>query len=165
VICETERLRLRALAEGDAEFVLRLTSDPDFREHIGDKGVRDLDSARRFLRDGTWTNQTKPGHGQFRVEIAGTGEPVGVCGLLYRERLDLHDVGFALLPEHRGRGYALEAARAVVRYARETLGIDKVVGLTDSSNLASIRVLERLGLRYVRTVRMTDDDPGTRLYA
>lgn len=165
MLIETERLRLRELTLGDAEFVFRLVNEPAFRSNIGDKGVRNLDDAKRFILVGPWTNQRKDGYGQFVVELAESGEPVGICGLLYRESLDVTDVGFALLSPYRGRGYAYEAAAAVVDYGRSTLGVDRIVALTSESNLASIRVLEKLGMKLEGIVRMSADDPGTALYS
>lgn len=164
VIAETPRLVIRALAADDAEFVLRLTNEPSFLANIGDKGVRNLNDARRFLRDSPWTNQTKPGYGQFVVEVKDEGRPAGICGLLYRDRLDVTDIGFAFLPEFWGRGLALEAANAVMEYGRSELGVGAVVGLTNESNLPSIRLLEKLGMRFLKMVKMSDEDPGTALY-
>jgi RimJ/RimL family protein N-acetyltransferase len=162
---QTERLRLRELTEDDAEFVVRLVTEPSFMRHIGDKGVRTLEDARRFIRDGPWTNQSRTGHAQLVVELRSDGARVGVCGLLYREALDVSDVGFAILPEHRRRGYALEAATAVIEHGRTALGLDRIVGLTTPDNVASIALLETLGLRFEATVSMAPDDPGTALYS
>jgi RimJ/RimL family protein N-acetyltransferase len=165
MIWETERLRLRRLTVEDAEFVLRLASEPSFLEHIGDKGLRTLEDAERFLRDGYWTCQDKPGYGQFLVELKGSGAPVGVCGLLYREKLRVSDIGFALLPEYWGSGLAFEAASAVLRYGSEELGVERIVGLTTTDNLPSIKLLEKLGMKHERTVKMAEDDPGTEVYS
>lgn len=166
IVAETERLRIRVMTLDDAEFVLRLTNDPTFLSGIGDRGVRTLEDARRFLREGHWIRQRRPGHGQFVVELRETGEPIGVCGLLYRPPLDLTDIGFALLAEHHGRGYAIEAARAVLDYGYDELGLDQIHGLVSRDNPASIRVLEKLGLRFVRMVRMDPDaEVETALYS
>jgi RimJ/RimL family protein N-acetyltransferase len=165
VVIETVRLRLRDITLDDAEFIFRLVNEPSFLMNIGDKGVRDLDDARRFVQEGYWTNQRKPGYGQFLVELREGGVPAGICGLLYREILDLTDVGFAFLPEHWGRGFAFEAAEAVIRYGYSTLKIKKIVALTSPGNLASIRVLQRLGMAYERTVKMSESDPGTTIYS
>ncbi|MCP4897921.1 MAG: GNAT family N-acetyltransferase, partial [bacterium] len=113
MIAETPRLRIRELLVKDAEFVLALVSDPSFIENIGDKGVTDLESARRFILEGPWTRQEKPGHGQFVLELKREGVPIGVCGLLYRKLLDETDIGFALLPRYWRCGYAFEAASAL----------------------------------------------------
>jgi RimJ/RimL family protein N-acetyltransferase len=160
----TERLRLRPLSVDDAAFVLRLVNEPDFLEHIGDKGLRDFVGAKRFLRQGSWTRQELAGHGMLAVEPLIGGEPLGVCGLLHRPALDLSDVGFAFLSTHRGRGYATEAAREVVRYGREQLGLERVHGLVSPANAASIRVLEKLGLQRRGEVRLGEDGRATVLY-
>ncbi len=164
MIVETSRLVIRELTADDAEFILRLTNEPSFVANIGDKGIRDLDDARRFLREGAWTNQPLPGYGQFLVELKEDGAAAGICGLLYRENLDLTDVGFAFLPAYWGRGLALEAARAVMEYGTSKLGVSAIVGLTTKENAPSIRVLEKLGLRFQKMVKMSPDDPGTALY-
>lgn len=164
-IVETPRLRLRKLTVDDAGFVFRLISDPAFLANIGSKGVRSLEDARRFIVEGPWTNQRKTGYGQFVIELKDGGEPIGVCGLLYRDALDVTDIGFAILAHYRRRGLALEAANAVLEYGRSTLGIASIVALTSKENLPSIGVLEKLGMKYERTVKMSDDDPGTALYA
>ncbi|RKX31875.1 MAG: GNAT family N-acetyltransferase [Verrucomicrobia bacterium] len=165
MIVEAPRLRLRELTVDDAEFVFRLVSEPSFLSNIGDKGVRNLDDARQFILEGPWTRQKRHGYGQFLVERKEGGVPIGVCGLIYRESLDVTDVGFAILPEYWKRGFAYEAAEAMVQYGRSTLGIDKIVGLTSEENLASISVLEKLGMKFERIVKMSEDDPGTVLYS
>jgi len=165
MIVETPRLRLRKLTVDDAEFVFRLVNEPSFLSNIGDKGVKNLDGARQFILEGPWTCQKRRGYGQFLVELKEGGVPIGVCGLVYRESLDETDVGFALLPEYWKRGFAYEAADAMLQYGHSTLGIDRIVGLTSEENLASISVLEKLGMNFERIVKMSDDDPGTVLYS
>lgn len=165
MIVQTRRLRLRSLTADDAEFILGLVNHPSFLANIGDKGVRDLDGARRFIVEGPWAAGQPPGHGQFLVERTEDGAPLGVCGVLYRANLDLTDVGCAFLPDYWRCGYATEAALAVVDYARDELGVGTIVALTAEHNVASIGLLEKLGMRYRRTVKMTDDDPGTLVYA
>ena len=164
MILKTERLVLRELNEDDAAFVVRLTNEPSFIANIADKGIRSVADARRFLRDGAWTNQERPGYGQFLVETRESAAAVGICGLLYRASHGLTDVGFAFLPEYWGNGYAVEAAAEMIRYGRNALGVDSIVGLTVPDNTPSIRVLERLGMTFRETLQLADDDPGTAVY-
>lgn len=164
MILATHRLVIRELTVDDATFVLRLTNEPSFIANIADKGIRTLEDARSFLREGNWTNQARPGYGQFLVELKKDASAVGVCGLLYRDQHAMTDIGFAFLPEYWGSGYAVEAARALVDYGHSELGVESIVGLTSSDNAASIRVLEKLGMKFQKTVRMSDDDPGTAVY-
>jgi len=165
LIVETKRLRIRELTVDDAEFIFGLVNEPSFLENIGDKGLRNLEDARRFILEGPWASHREQGYGQFLVELKESGDPVGVCGLLYREALDVSDIGCAFLPKYWRRGYAYESACAVMEYGRSTLGIDRIVGLTSEENAASIKALEKLGMSFERMVKMSDDDPGTALYS
>ena len=165
MITETPRLRIRELTIGDAEFILGLVNEPSFLENIGDKGVRNLEDARQFILEGPWASHRERGYGQFLVELKEGGEAIGVCGLLYREALEVSDIGCAFLPEYWRQGIAYEAACAVMEYGRSTLGIEKIVGLTSEENVASIKALEKLGMSFERMVKMSDDDPGTALYS
>jgi RimJ/RimL family protein N-acetyltransferase len=165
MISETRRLRIRELTTDDAEFILGLVSQPSFLENIGDKGVRNLEDARRFILEGPWASHRDRGYGQFMVELKDSGEPIGVCGILYRDSLDVSDVGCAFLPEYWRRGFAYEAAGAVIDYGRRVLGVETIVGLTSQDNMPSIKLLEKLGMKFEKTVTMSDDDPGTALYS
>ena len=165
MITETPRLKIREITVDDAAFVLELTNDPIVIANIGDKGLRSLADAERFIMEGPWTFQQEPGYGQFVVELKEECIPLGVCGILFREHLKLTDVGFAFLPQYRRLGYAFEAADAVMRYGHSVLCVANIVGLTSQSNPASIKLLEKLGLRFQKTIRMSDDDPGTSVYS
>jgi len=165
MITQTRRTTLRELTPDDAAFILDLVNQPSFLANIGDKGVRTIDDAKRFILDGPWRRGQPEGYGQFLVELKSDRRPIGVCGLLYRERLDVSDVGCAFMPEFWRQGYALETATAVMEYGRSVLGVDKIVGLTAEHNRASIALLGKLGMRFEKTVKMTDDDPGTPLYS
>ena len=165
MIVETKRLILREITVEDAEFVLRLVNEPSFVANIGDKGLRDIDDVRRFILEDYWTNQERSGYGMFMVELKDGGEPIGLCGLLYRKFLDVTDIGFAFLSEYWNRGFAYEAAEAILNYGRFTLGVQKIVGLTAENNLNSINLLKKLGMDFEKIVKMSDDDSGTVLYA
>lgn len=164
-ITETPRLIIRKLNTNDAAFILTLTNEPSFIANIGDKGIRDLAAAERFIRVGVWTNQPRPGYGQFGVALKQSGELIGICGLLFRQNLGLTDIGYALLPSYWGQGYAFEAAEAVLAYGRSTLGLTQIVGLTSKDNIASIRLLQKLGMVFERTVTLSAANPETALYS
>src|SRR5688572_10374518 len=92
----TERLRLRRLTPGDAEFMLRLLNDPSYVRYIGDRGVRTTEEARSYIVSGPLESYSRHGFGLYLVELKETGEPLGICGLLKRESLPDADLGFAL---------------------------------------------------------------------
>ncbi|MGH9802763.1 MAG: GNAT family N-acetyltransferase [Blastocatellia bacterium] len=164
MILETTRVRLRKLSVEDAEFIFRLLNEPSFIQNIGDKGVRSLEDARLYILNGPVASYQKFGFGLWMIEIKDTAEPVGICGLLKRDQLEDVDIGYALLPEFFGKGYAVEAAAAVVGYAAEALGFERVVAIVNSCNQSSIRVLEKIGFEFERMIRLSEDAVELKLY-
>jgi len=162
-ILRTDRLRLRLVTEDDAPFYLALANDPAFIEHIGDRQLRTVDAALRGLRDGPIAMQAKYGHSLYLVERLQDGAPLGLSGLLKRDTLEYVDIGYAFMPEHRGRGYAFEAGQAVVRHAA-ALGIRKLAAIASPANTASIALLQRLGLRFERRASLAPDQPPVNIY-
>ena len=158
-VLETDRLILRHLSADDAEFVFELVNDPAWLRFIGDRGVRNLDDARDYIRKGPVDSYSRYGFGLYAVERKEGGSPIGICGLVKRDFLEDVDIGFALLPAFRGKGYAREAARATLSYAREVVGLDRIVAITSADNDASGRLLEEIGLRFERMIRISADSP------
>ena len=144
-ICQSARLRLRVTRPDDAAFVLRIVNEPGFIRNIGDRGVRTLEDAARYIESRMLEPIRKFGYGMYVVELKATGVPVGLCGIVRRDTLPEPDIGFALLGEHEGHGYAVEAARAVLEYARGSLKIGRLLAITTPTNERSGRVLEKLG--------------------
>ncbi len=140
----TADLTLREFTPEDAPFILRLVNEPLFLRFIGDRGVRTLDQARSYLCDGPIKSYALHGHGLLHVARR-DHTPIGMCGLLRRDTLDAPDLGFAFVPEAHGRGYARQAAIAVLRDAEERLGITRVLAITSVDNAASVRLLLTLG--------------------
>jgi len=164
-VIETDRLILRRLSVEDAEFIFRLLNEPSFLRYIGDKGVRTIADARDYILQGPIRSYERFGFGLYLAELKNGGFPVGICGLLKREALADVDIGFAFLPQFWKKGYAFESATAVMAYGRDVLGIKRLVAITDSDNTSSINVLGKLGLRFERMIRMSDDAPEIKLFA
>jgi ribosomal-protein-alanine N-acetyltransferase len=160
----TARLRLRIPRTEDGGFLVRLMNDPDWLRHIGDRGVRDERAAAAYVEQRMLPPFREHGFGMYVVEATASGEAVGICGLVKRPTLADVDLGFAFLPEERGRGYAVEAGAAVLSDARERLGVERVLAITTPENAASARVLERLGMTSAGE-RVLDGARALRLYA
>ena len=165
IVAETARLRIRHFTLEDAEFILRLLNEPTFIQNIVDKGVRTLDAARAYLRDGPIASYERHGFGLNCVELRDSAVPIGMCGLIKRDSLEDADIGYALLPEHCSKGYAHEAAMAVMATAGGEFGMRRVVAVTNAENERSIRLLERMGFRYERMIALHDGEPEIKLYA
>lgn len=160
----TPRLRLRTAHPDDADFYLALVNDPGFLEHIGDRGIRTYEDAVQALLDGPIAMQEMRGHSLYVVELKGSGTPVGMCGLIKRETLDGVDIGYAYLAPYCGRGYAYEAGMAVLSHAG-VLGLRRVLAITSPNNLASNRLLRKMGMRFERFVHLVPGDAGSNLYS
>jgi RimJ/RimL family protein N-acetyltransferase len=145
--------------------VLRLLNSEGFLANIGDRGVHTIEDAEGYLQTAPIFAYGPEGLGFNVVEVLETGEPVGTCGLVKREALKHPDVGYALIDEAAGRGYATEAAAATLRHARETLRLERVLAITSLENTSSQRVLEKIGMRYEGLVDVPGYDGPSRLYA
>jgi ribosomal-protein-alanine N-acetyltransferase len=144
---ETPRLRLREFVPEDAAFILELVNEPDWLRFIGDRGIRDLDAARRYIADGPRAMQAKHGFSLWCVTAKQDGSPLGMCGLIKRDTLEHVDLGFAFLARHRGQGYAREAAAATLAHAAK-LRLGPIAAITVPANARSIHLLEQLGFRF-----------------
>jgi len=164
-ILETERLLLRQFSTEDAEFILELLNEPSFIQNIGDRGVRTLADASSYILNGPVASYVKNGFGLYLVSLKETNESIGMCGLIKRDSLEDVDIGYAFLPKFWCRGYAVESAQAVKAYAKDGLGLKRIVAITDPANEGSIRILEKLGLRFEKMVRLSEDDIELKLFA
>ena len=163
-VLETERLALRRLSLDDAEFIRELLNDPSFVRFIGDRGVRTLDDARGYLLQGPLASYERFGFGLYLTMLKTEGTSIGICGLLQRDTLPDVDVGFAFLPRFWSKGYAFESAAAVLAHGKTAFGLKRIVAVTQLDNPGSIKVLERLGLRYEQMVRLAEPGPDLQLY-
>ena len=164
-VLETERLALRWLTAEDAPFILELLNDPAWLRFIGDRGVRTTEQARKYIMNGPIAMVERLGFGLYLTQRKSNGVPMGICGLIKRDGLDDIDIGFAFLPQFCGNGYAFEAAAAVMVHGKTTFGLRRIVGITSSDNTGSIKLLEKLSLKFERMVRLPKDDNETMLFA
>lgn len=164
-VLETERLVLRRLTAEDAAFILELVNDPDWIRFIGDRGVRTLEAARDYISNNLLAMYERHGFGLYLTELKGEGVPVGICGLIKRDSLEDVDVGFAFLPQFRGKGYGYESAAGVLEYGRKTLGLKRIVAITSLDNSGSAKLLDKLGFTYERTMRLSKDGEEVFLFA
>lgn len=164
-VIETERLNLRRISEADAAFVLEVLNDPGFIRFVGDRGVRTLAEAARYIEERFVESYRLHGFGLWLAETKDERVPVGMCGLVTRKELNVVEVGYAFLPPFRSRGYAFEAASATKGYARDVLGLPRLYAIVDSDNALSIRVLEKLGMKFERMVRLSGEESEIKLFS
>jgi [ribosomal protein S5]-alanine N-acetyltransferase len=164
-ILETDRLQLRPFTVDDAPFIRELVNDASWLRFIGDRGVRTLEQAQTYILQGPVASYARHGFGLSLVKRKPDGAAMGMCGLLKRATWDEVDLGFALLPQYCGQGYAREAATGTLAHARTHLGLSRIVAVTHPENVRSILLLEQLGFRFEGLIRFTPADAELKLFA
>jgi len=162
----SERLAFRKFEFEDAQFIIDLLNSPGWLRFIGDRKVRNPAQAIQYLEQGPMKSYSEYGFGLWMVLLKENETPIGMCGLLKRDYLDHPDIGFALLPAFSGRGFGKEMAGAVWQYTQEKLNMKYIYAITLEENSASIRVLEHLGMRYLKQIQsQTNSEELVQLYA
>jgi ribosomal-protein-alanine N-acetyltransferase len=156
-VLKTERLALRWLTPDDAPFIFELTTQPTWLANIGDRGVRDIATAEGYIQNGPRASYAARGYGLWCVTRKEDGVPIGMCGVIKRDTMELPELAYAYLERFHGRGYGAEAAVATVTYAKDMLGLRRLSAIVNPGNVASIKVLERVGMRYLGPIQMPGD--------
>jgi [ribosomal protein S5]-alanine N-acetyltransferase len=157
-IIETDRLILRTFTTGDAALIYELNLDPDVTRYTGDP-VKDLDHAQQILEQVILPQYALYNHGRWAVHVKPDLEFIGWCGLKARPERNEIDLGYRFLKKAWGKGYATEAAWASLNYGFEKLHLPRIVGRAMPQNTASIRVLEKCGMKFIGE-EVVDDHPA-----
>lgn len=161
---ETERLRLRMITLQDAAFIQRLYSSEDFLRYIGDKEINDTEKAVEYIENNILKMHEEKGVCLLMVEIKETSTPIGICGLIKRDTLESHDIGYGFVPEFYGQGFAQEAAEAIIEQVKQNADIDHLVAITTSDNIRSIALLTKLGFVFERVEDVISESVNLNLY-
>lgn len=153
-IVETPRTIMRAFVEDDLPTFFELGSNPEIIRYTADPGggFRDIDHAREALFDAPIADYAKYGYGRFAVVHREDDRVIGFCGLKYLEEFDEADLGYRYLPDYWGQGLATETAGAAMNWGFGHLELEQMIALTAPENVASIRVLEKLGMEQIGTI-------------
>lgn len=164
IILETERLFLRPLIRDDAEFILRQLNEPSWLEFIGDKNVYSLNDAKKYIELAPMTMYQRYGFGLFLVCSKESSSPMGLCGLMKRDNLNDADLGYSFLPEYWNQGFALEAVKSILDYAKNTHQLSRILALSKSSNTPSIKLLNKVGFLFDRDLKLLEDEESLQIY-
>ncbi|EJT3519463.1 GNAT family N-acetyltransferase [Vibrio parahaemolyticus] len=160
----TERLILRLVSVDDAPFILDLYNHPDFYRFVGDKQMRTDYEAARYIKENMLRMEEKKGVSLLVVEDKQTKQPLGICGLVKRDTLIAYDIGYGFLPSAYGQGFAIEAAKAVIEYAKQAMQLSQLVAITNNDNIRSISLLKKLGFEFERVEQQYDNGRTLELY-
>lgn len=161
---ETERLQIRALTIIDAGFMMQLMNTPTWIKNIGNRNVNNKTTASNYIANNIINSYNINGFGLFLVNLKKEYQSVGICGIVKREGLTTPDLGFAIMPKYEGKGIATEASKAVIEYATESLQLSTLAGITKPENIASIRVLEKVGMKFKEMIQLPKDPNLFSLY-
>ncbi len=161
---ETERLWLQPTSKADALFVFELLNTPKWIQHIGDRKVYSVTDAEAYIATRMIPQLEKLGYGNYTVIRKTDRAKMGTCGLYDREELEGIDIGFAFLPAYEKMGYAFEAASKIRDVAFREFKIPQINAITIKENISSQKLLEKLGLRFVKNIRLPNDNEELMYY-
>lgn len=149
----TARLVIKTLSEEDAHFIFDLLNTDGWIRYIGYRHIHAEADALAYIRKITEDPDTR----YWTVRLNETNATIGLVTLIRRDYLDFHDIGFAFLPQYANKGYAYEAAQAVLSKLAKGGGIENILAITLPGNTASIRLIEKLGLRFERIIERSNE--------
>lgn len=156
MILETERLILRKLTLADAPFIFELVNSPNWLEYIGEKNVKTIEDAEKYIQVKMLDHYKKYGFGFYLAVTKNTKETLGLTGFIKRDSLENAEVGYAFLPKGEGKGFAIESTKAIMDYGKKQLNISKVVAITHPENKKSQKLLVKLGLRFISLIKLPE---------
>lgn len=164
LILETERLILRKFVLADAPFILELLNTPTWLQFIGDKGVKNLEDAENYLKNGSLKSYEENGFGFYLVAEKLTNKAIGMCGFIKRQELEDVDLGFAFLPDFIGKGFGYEIAQSTLEFGKEVLKLGRIIAIVNPRNAASNALLQKLGFVFEKTISFGEKKDLLNLY-
>ncbi len=161
---ETERLLIRPTLEQDAELIYQLMNTPKFIKYVGDREINSIEDAEKYIQTKMLPQLHTLGYSSYSIITKMNGEKIGTCGLYNREGVDGIDIGFGLLPQYEGLGYAYESSHRLMKAAFEDFEIEEIIAITSKENISSQRLLVKLGLEMVGTTKLPNEDDEILLY-
>ncbi|MGE8527964.1 GNAT family N-acetyltransferase [Chryseobacterium rhizosphaerae] len=161
---ETERLILRPMSLEDKELIFELYNRPKFIQYIGDRNIKTLEAAEDYIRNRFIPQIERLGYGNYLVMTKEGNNKIGGVGIFEREGLDVVDIGYSLLEEFEGKGYAYEAAQKVKSIGMEEFGLSKISAIISKDNVSSQKLIEKLGLKFQKHVTLPGEDEELNYY-
>ena len=161
---ETDRLILKSTELEDSDFLIELFNTPKWIQYIGDRNIKTIPEAEKYIRDRVLPQQERLGYSNYIIINKENNVKIGICGLYDREGIDGIDIGFALLPEYEGRGYVYEASSKLMVVAKNTFGLNELSAITTKENIDSQKLLTKLGFRLAGFIFLPEDNEELMLF-
>ncbi|MCJ7934033.1 MAG: GNAT family N-acetyltransferase [Chryseobacterium sp.] len=163
-VYETERLIIRPISLEDSDFIFKLYNSPKFIQYIGDRGIKTPADAENYIKNRFLPQFERSGFGNYLVVTKEGNEKIGGVGIFEREGLDIVDIGYSLLEEYEGKGYAYEAAQKVKSIGMDEFGLTKISAIISKDNASSQKLIEKLGLKFKKQVTLPGEDEELNYY-
>lgn len=147
-IIRSERLRIRQFSKTDAVFLLTLMNSSDWLKMLGNEKVHTVRDAEHYLKHHIIKESSQPPYGFLLFELIENKLPIGLCGITRRNAQTIPDLGFAILPKFAGQDYTFEAASTLLNHIRQLQYIPQIDAFTTLHNIASQKLLEKLGFTF-----------------
>jgi ribosomal-protein-alanine N-acetyltransferase len=147
---KSNRIYLREAQLTDTAFFIELMNTAGWLKYIGDRKIKTVEDACAYIENSLLASYKNNGFGLYVISLIETNTLIGMCGLVKRDTLGLPDLGFAILPQHEGKGYVFEACKRTTKFAKEQLELAEILEITSPTNLRSQNLLERLGFEVVQ---------------
>lgn len=157
VILETERILLRSFVMDDYKEVYGFGSDPEIVKYTGHKGLESYDEAKSIIENAYLSDYKKHGFGRWATIYKPDNKLIGFAGLKYLDEFDEVDIGYRFFPKYWGKGIATEISEAIIEYGFDTLNLKRIIGIADPENIASCKVLTKIGLKLYKKDSYGDD--------
>jgi RimJ/RimL family protein N-acetyltransferase len=164
-ICITQRLFIEKVGPQDGAFVWYLMNTPKWLLYIGDRDITSQKKAVEYIHANIIASYETHGYGLYKMVLKTNGAPIGLCGFVRRAYLPYADLGFALLPEYEGHGYAFEAAKACLQYGRALLNLNPILAITSHANLNSQKLLLKIGFHEIGNITSDNSDESLLVFS
>jgi len=161
---ESERLLIRPTLEQDAELIYQLLNTPKFIKYVGDRQINSIEDAEKYIQIKMLSQLNTLGYSSYSLITKDDGAKIGTCGLYNRDGVDGIDIGFGLLPQYEGLGYAYESALRLIKAAFEEFELEEIKAITSKENISSQRLLEKLEFEMTGTTKLPNEDYEILLY-
>lgn len=161
---QSERLIIRPTLEQDAELIYQLMNSPKFIKYVGDRQLYSIKDAEKYIQDKMLPQLHSLGYSNYSLINKKNGAKIGICGLYDREGLDGIDIGFGILPEYEGLGYAFESSSRIIKAGFEELEISEIKAITNKENISSQCLLVKLGFNLKGKIMLANENDELLLY-
>lgn len=163
-IIETERIILREFTLEDVAAVFEFGSNDEVNRYTGTPSIKTMDEARNIITDVYFSDKELYGYARLAVYHKADKKVIGFAGLKYLPEYDMTDIGYRFLPAYWGQGIATEVSIPLIQYGFETLKLERIIGIAMKDNIASWKVLEKIGLQLWKIDEYDGDGGDHRWY-